>query len=236
MNRGMRHVVSSTVLATVYLLSVAPVFAQLPPWGRQDQRRPYGPPPQRSYQPPQHAQPQRAPQPQQQTQPQQQARPAQPAPVEPQQQVQQKAKPEPVPQNTQERATCLNKETQQALLITACSVIIDSGREKPNTLATAYFHRGDAYREKGDQDSAIKDLTESINLDSRNAKVFIARATTYRAKGELDNAIADFDQAIKLDPRDPNTYSSRSHAFYEKRNYQGAIEDLTVRCRISIWC
>src|SRR5262249_5996660 len=139
MNRGMRHVIGSAALAAVYLLSAAPVFAQLPPWAQQDrqqERRYYGPPPQRqNQQQPEHAQPQRGPEPRHQAQPQrapeprpqqQQARPVQPAPVE--QQVQQKPKPEPVPQNNAERAACLNKETPQAQLIAACSVIIDSGR------------------------------------------------------------------------------------------------------------
>ncbi len=104
------------------------------------------------------------------------------------------------------------------MLIAACSVIIDANRDKPNVMATAYYHRGDAYREKGDHENALKDLSESINLDNKNPKVFVARATSYRAKGETDNAIADFDAAIRLDPREPSYYSSRSHALYEKRD------------------
>src|SRR5262249_38182516 len=149
------------------------------------------------------------------------------------QQAQQKSRPEPVPQNTQERAACLNKETPQAALIAACSVIIDANRDKPNVMAAAYFNRGDAYRDKGEHDSAVKDLSESINLDNKNAKAYFARATSYRAKSELDNAIADFSSAIRLDPREPSYYSNRSHALYEKRDYDGTIADLTQAIRLN---
>ncbi len=124
MKSGMRLVIGGATLAAVYLLQATPAFTQAPPWAQQQQQRRYYPP-QRQQAAPQ-AQQQRGPAAQQQT-PQQQA---------PQQQA--KPKPEPVPQNTQERAACLNKETPTAALIAACTVIIEAGRDKPSVMATAY--------------------------------------------------------------------------------------------------
>ena len=208
MKTGMRHVMGGVALAAVYLLQATPAFAQLPRGLsnsssagtiRRSVRRLHL----RSSSAVRRGAPAQ-PQPQQQQAPQQQAQP--------------KPKPEPVPQNTQERAACLNKDTPAAALIAACTVIIDANRDKPSVMATAYFHRGDALREKGDHDAAIKDLSEAITLDGKSAAYF-ARATSYKAKGDLDNAIADLDQAIKFDSKNPTYYSTRSHALYEKRDY-----------------
>jgi len=206
---GIRHVISGATLVAGLLLQAAPAFAQAPPWAQQDRRRMISAPP--------HAPQQQMRQPQA---PQQQAQPQPPKP-----------KPEPV-QNVAERAACLNKETSQAALIAACTVVIEAGKDKAPALATMYFNRGDAYREKGDFDSAIKDLGESLNLDDRNAAAYFSRAAAYRSKGELDSALADLDQAIKADPRNPSYYSTRSHVLYEKRDYERAIPDVAQAFKI----
>ena len=207
MDRAMRLVIGTTALVAGILLQAASAFAQQPPWAQQ-QRRIYAPQQQRAIRPaPQLAPQARQPQAQQQQQ----------------QQQQQKPRPEPAPQNTQERLACLNKDTPPAALISACTVVIEAGRDKPAALASMHFNRGEAYREKGELDAAIKDLGESINLDGKNANVYFSRGTALKSKGQVDAAIADFDQAIKLDSRNPAFYSSRSHALYEKRDYERAI-------------
>jgi tetratricopeptide (TPR) repeat protein len=203
MYKGMRHVFGGAALVAGILLQSIPAFAQLQPWAQQDRRRAA---------PPQH----------------QQVRP----PQQQQAQPQQKPRPEPV-QNVQERAACLNKDTPQAALIEACTVVIEAGKDRPAAMATMYFNRGEAYREKGNLDSAIKDLGDSIDLDGKNANAYFGRGTALRAKGELDAAIADFDQAIKADPRNPTYYSTRSHAYYEKRDYERAIQDLTQAIKLN---
>ena len=146
MDMGMRLVIGGAALVAGILLQAAPAFAQAPPWA--DQRR--------------HAPQQRA------------VRPAQPAPQQqtrqPQAQPQPQQKPRQEPaQNVQERAACLNKETPSAALIAACTVAIEAGKDKPGAVATMYLNRGEAYREKGDLDNAIKDLGEAIKLDGKNA-------------------------------------------------------------------
>ena len=196
MVRGVRQVISEVTLVAGLLLQATPAFAQAPPWAQQERRRMI-PAPQHAVRPV----PQNVPQ-QQIRQPQAQPQQAQPQPP--------KAKPEPV-QNVAERAACLNKDIPQAALIAACTVVIEAGKDRPTALATMYFNRGDAYREKGDLDNAIKDLGESLNLDGKNAAAYFSRATAFRSKGDLDNALADFDQAIKADPRNPSYYSTRSH-------------------------
>src|SRR5581483_7213349 len=141
MKLRMRHVVSGAALVAGILLQTAPALAQLPrlPWADHTQRRALRP------QQPTHIQPLQR----QRDEPRQQ-------------ELQQRARaqaqaPEP-PQNVSERAACLNKETQQAAQIAACTVVIDAARDRPGTMAAFYLNRGDAYREKGDLDNALKDL------------------------------------------------------------------------------
>ena len=51
--------------------------------------------------------------------------------------------------------------------ISACTSIIQSGRETRRNLAIAYYSRGLAYYDKGDDDRAIADYNEAIRLDPK---------------------------------------------------------------------
>src|SRR6185369_10933182 len=183
MVRGVRQVISEVTLVAGLLLQATPAFAQAPPWAQQERRR--------MIPAPQHAvrsAPQNAPQ-QQIRQPQAQPQQAQPQPP--------KAKPEPI-QNVAERAACLNKDIPQAALIAACTVVIEAGKDKPPALATMYFNRGDAYREKGDLDGALADLDQAIKADPRNPSYYSTRSHVLYEKRDYERAIADLTQAIKL--------------------------------------
>ena len=113
-----------------------------------------------------------------------------------------KAKPEPI-QNVAERAACLNKDTPQAALIAACTVVIEAGKDKPAALATMYFNRGDAYREKGDLDNAIKDLGESHQSRQQERRGLFQPRHRAARQGRSRQRLADFDQAIKARSAQP---------------------------------
>ena len=134
----------------------------------------------------------------------------------------------------QERAACLNKETPQAALIAACTVVIDADKDRPAQRAAFLFNRGEAYREKGDLDNAIKDLGGSIDLDGKNAVAFFNRAPRFAPRAELDAAIADLRSGDQDRPQQcRRIYSTRSHAYYEKHDYERAIADLTQAIRLN---
>jgi tetratricopeptide (TPR) repeat protein len=88
-----------------------------------------------------------------------------------------------------------------------------------------YGERGEAYQAKGDNDRAIADYTDSIQLDANNKVAFTARGSAYLAKGELDRAIADYDQVIALDPKYAIAYYNRSLAYRAKRDLDRVIAD-----------
>src|SRR6516165_1397499 len=80
--------------------------------------------------------------------------------------------------------------------IVACSRVITAGK---GNLSWAYYNRGLAYQEKGDNDRAIADYDQAIRLDPKYAFAYNGRGNAYKAKGDNDRAIADYDQAIRLD-------------------------------------
>jgi tetratricopeptide (TPR) repeat protein len=62
----------------------------------------------------------------------------------------------------------------------------------------ADFHRGNAYRDKGDNDRAIADYTHAIELKPTFAAAYYSRGLVYSKQGETDRAIAGRTRAIQL--------------------------------------
>ena len=84
--------------------------------------------------------------------------------------------------------------------IRACSAVIRSSRHTPENLARAFFNRGRAWSEKGQDDRAIQDFDQAIRLDPEYPEAFNSRGVAYAGKGQYQRAIEDYDQAIQLDP------------------------------------
>jgi tetratricopeptide (TPR) repeat protein len=99
----------------------------------------------------------------------------------------------------------------------------DQTREEAKRLAEL----GDSYREKGDYQQAIVELSKAIELDPDYDWALAHRGESYRMIDEIDLAIADLDRAIELDPEYSWALASRGECFYEKDDYAKAIEDLT---------
>jgi tetratricopeptide (TPR) repeat protein len=95
-----------------------------------------------------------------------------------------------------------------------------------------HFNNGEKLGLQRDFDGAIKEFTEAIKLDPKNAEAYNVRGVTYYYKKDYDRAIADYTEAIKLDPKFALAYYNRGNAYYNKEDYDRAIMDFTEAIRI----
>ena len=77
-------------------------------------------------------------------------------------------------------------------------------------------------------DRAISDITEAIQLNLKDAKVFYFRGVAYFRNGAYERAVGDFTETIRLDPKNAEAFYYRGRAHRAKRDYGLAISDYTV--------
>jgi tetratricopeptide (TPR) repeat protein len=76
-------------------------------------------------------------------------------------------------------------------IINGCTAVLQSVRS-----AWAFKSRALAYSRNGDIGSAIRDLTDAIELDPGDAATLLLRGQLYSDKGDYDRAFADWDRSI----------------------------------------
>jgi tetratricopeptide (TPR) repeat protein len=110
--------------------------------------------------------------------------------------------------------------------IEACTVVIDAEAESDTVMAGAYTNRGNALRDHGDMDGAIKDFNKAVGLDPKLADAFAGRAAVFVLKGQFDFALLDYNQAIKLNPKNADTYYfNRGTTYSLQGQYDKAVAD-----------
>ena len=116
--------------------------------------------------------------------------------------------------------------------ILGCSRIIDGSGETRHKRAVAFTNRAWAYLKKGDNDRAIADASEAIQLDPKIAVAYDHRAAAYMNKGDNDRAVANASEAIRLDPKKAVAYRNRAGAYLNKGDNDRAIADYSEAIRL----
>jgi len=98
--------------------------------------------------------------------------------------------------------------------------------------AQAAFDRGKKYLDNADYDNTIKELSESITLDSNNCNVYYFRGMAYSLLSQHEQAINDFNEVIRLNPNDVNAYGSRGICYMNLDQYDNCINDLNEAIRL----
>lgn len=111
---------------------------------------------------------------------------------------------------------------EQIVLYTRC---IKTGDLSPQVRTSAYYNRGNAYSDRGQNDRAIQDYDAAIGINPNDADVYNNRGIAYRNKGLYDRAIQDYDKAIEIDPKKARVYTNRGNAYSDKGQYDRAIQD-----------
>jgi tetratricopeptide (TPR) repeat protein len=99
----------------------------------------------------------------------------------------------------------------------------------------AYKNRGQAYGLDNQNDKAIADFTQAIQLDtssgsqpkSTSADLYFRRASLYSDMTQYDLAIADYTNVIQIEPANWTAYLARGRAYAGKQSYESAISDFT---------
>ena len=93
-----------------------------------------------------------------------------------------------------------------------------------------HFANGHRFCEKGRYERALQELAAAIELDPRDARVYVLRGVVWGRKGQHHQAMQDFTKAIALDPDLAEAYVNRARAHYQMRAYDKAWADVKM-CR-----
>jgi tetratricopeptide (TPR) repeat protein len=114
--------------------------------------------------------------------------------------------------------------------IAACTRIINKGDDGPRVVSGAYTYRGNAFRNRGDNERAIADYTRAMETDPNLASLNLGLVLV--SKGELDLAIVAFTETIKHDPQNFVALNARGSAYQNKGESDRAIIDYSEAIRI----
>ena len=91
--------------------------------------------------------------------------------------------------------------------------------------ARVYYHKANAYFEKGQYEKSIENYNMAILLNPTFSEAYFARALSYYYLKNFDKSIADYTKSAELDPNNPVIYNNRGDAHYRKKDFDNAIDD-----------
>ena len=99
----------------------------------------------------------------------------------------------------------------------------------------AYFLylKSKIYFLKGNNETALNEITKAIGNDLNNHKYYIERAIYYEEDENYIDALHDYNYAIKIDSLNPDNYYYRSTSHVAKEKYEEALDDYNTCIRIN---
>lgn len=109
--------------------------------------------------------------------------------------------------------------------IKGCTAFIRRGGLDTEALASAYINRGIARGQLRKPAEAIKDFSEALRLDPKNALAYYNRGNANFDTRKFDAAAADYEQALTNDPGFALAYYNRGLVFELRGDRGRAIAD-----------
>jgi tetratricopeptide (TPR) repeat protein len=116
--------------------------------------------------------------------------------------------------------------------IVACSRLAETHSLDKANLAAVLYNRGNAYKEKSQNDLAVADYTAAIALKPDLVQAYNNRGSVYRATGHTAESIEDFSHALALKPDDEGALINRAIAYGDAGQYARAVDDFGGAIRI----
>lgn len=91
----------------------------------------------------------------------------------------------------------------------------------------ASVHEAEVWREQGEPDRAIEELTKAIASNATLSAAFMCRGQLRSEKGDFAWAVDDFNRAIRLNDKDSIAYHNRGLANYGLKKYDAAYRDFS---------
>jgi tetratricopeptide (TPR) repeat protein len=108
------------------------------------------------------------------------------------------------------------------LLPIACSV---AGTGQNPGMSEEHVERGEEFAKEGQYDKAIREFTEAIRLDPKNADAYHQRGLAYDQTKDYDKAISDFTEAVRLEAGESDHLRARGAVYEHKKDSANAVSD-----------
>jgi tetratricopeptide (TPR) repeat protein len=95
-----------------------------------------------------------------------------------------------------------------------------------------YNSRGNAYKDKGDYDPAIRAYTKAIELKPDYAFAYNNRGNAYNDIRDFGRAIRDHTKAVELKPDYADAYNNRAITHFYLKEYEKAWADVRMYRRL----
>jgi len=136
-------------------------------------------------------------------------------------------------QTEQQRTSCAGKgNASRDQQISACTAVIQSGKDSPKQQSITYRTRGSAYFYKSDYERAIQDYTQAVKLDPQNAEAFDNRCWTNATTNKLQDALKDCNESLRLRPNFASTTDTLGFVYLKLGQFDRAIATYSAALQI----
>ena len=117
------------------------------------------------------------------------------------------------------------------LLLCSCGQLSTSGKKENNTPAwQEQYDLGVRYLSEGNYEEAIIAFTAAIEIDPKQAPVYVGRGNAYVLSGETEDnlsaAKADYEKAVELDETSAEAHLGLADVYIRQGDYDKALEIL----------
>ena len=130
--------------------------------------------------------------------------------------------------NADDWSACKQGPTPSRLV--ACTRIIEKDPKTAQTIALAHIYRAGAYRNRGDNASAIAEVSRAMQLDSNLSSLGLGLILI--AKSDYDLAIPALSEAVRKSPKSAIAHNALGNAYNLKGDYDRAIEAFTAAIEV----